>query len=67
MACLIGKANETKYLVDDVKCLALVDLGEQLSTITIMFVKQLGLAIHQLDRILKFEATEGVIYPTWDM
>ena len=41
------------------ECLALVDSGAQLSTINIEFVKQLGLEIHQLDRILKIEATGG--------
>ena len=51
MAHLIGKVNETKILVDDVECLALVELGAQLSTIGIEFVKQLGLKIYQLDRI----------------
>ena len=39
--------------------LALVDSGAWLSTITIEFVKQLGLKIHQLDKILKIEATGG--------
>ena len=62
VAHLIGEVNETKILVDGVECLALVDLGDQLSTITITFVKQLGLDIHQLDRILKLEATGG-----WDI
>ena len=56
---LIGKANEAKILVDDVECLALVDSGAQFSIITIEFVKKLGLKIHQLDRILRFEATGG--------
>ena len=41
---------------DDVECL---DSGTQISTITIEFVKQLGLKIHQLDRILQFETTGG--------
>ena len=59
MACLIGKANETKILVDDVECLALIHSGAQLSIINIEFVKQLELEIHQLDRILKTEATGG--------
>ena len=49
--------NEACILIDDVECLALVDLGAQISTITIEFIKQLGLKIHQLDRILKFETT----------
>ena len=41
------------------ECLALIDSGAQISTITIEFSKQLGLKIHQLDRILKFETTGG--------
>ena len=49
--------NEACILIDDVECLALVDLGAQISTITIEFIKQLGLKIHQLGRILKFETT----------
>ena len=49
-------------MIDDVEFLALVDLGAQISTITIEFITQLGLEIHQLDRILKFETTgEGDI------
>ena len=47
--------NEACILIDDVECLALVNLGAQISTITIDFIKQLGLKIHQLDIILKFE------------
>ena len=36
---------------------ALVDSGTQTSTIMIELIKQLGLKIHPLDRILKFETT----------
>ena len=55
-------------LIDDVECLALVDLGAQISTITIEFIKQLGLKMPQLYRILKFETTcRRMIYPIWDM
>ena len=46
-------------MIDDVECLALVDSASQISTITIELVKQLGLKIHQLVRILKFETTGG--------
>ena len=46
-------------MTDDVECLALIDSGAQISSITIESVKQLGLKIHQLDRILKFETTGG--------
>ena len=59
IASLYGKVNEARMLIDDVQCLALIDSGAQISTITIEFVKQLGLKIHQLDRILKFETTGG--------
>ena len=41
------------------ECFALVDSGAQVSTTTIEFVKQLGMQIHQLDKILQFEATGG--------
>ena len=57
IACLVGEVNEAHILIDEVECIALVDSGTQISTITIEFVKQLGFEIHQLDRILKFEAT----------
>ena len=39
--------------------LALIDSGAQISTITIELIKQLGLKIYQLDRILKFETIGG--------
>ena len=61
IAWLVGKANDTCILVDDVECLALIDSGAQISTITTELIKQLGLKIHQLDRILKFETTGGDI------
>ena len=59
IACLVGKVNKACILIDEVECLALIDSGAQISTFTIEFVKQLGLKIHQLDRILKFETTGG--------
>ena len=59
IACLVGKVNEACILIDDVECLALVDSGAQISTITVESVKQLRLKIHQLDRILKFETGGG--------
>ena len=44
---------------EDVECLALVDSRAQISTTTIEFVKHLGLKIHQIHRILKFETNRG--------
>ena len=43
------------------ECLALIDSGAQISTITIELIRQWGLKIHQLYRILKFETTGGDI------
>ena len=57
IAQLVGKTNEKSILVDDVECLALIDSGAQISPIMIELVKQLGLKIHKLDRILKYEMT----------
>ena len=67
IAQLVGKVNEACILIDDVECLALVDSGAQISNITIEFVKQLGLKIHQLDRILKFSTSGGGDTPLGDM
>ena len=61
IAHLVCKVNEVCILIDNVECLTLVDSRAQISTITIEFIKQLGLKIHQLDRILKFETTGGDI------
>ena len=43
---LVGKVNEAHILINYVECLALIDSGAQISTVTIEFVKQLGLKIH---------------------
>ena len=43
LVSLIGEANETKIKIDNVGCLALVDSGAQLSTITVDFAQQLKL------------------------
>ena len=58
---LIGKANESEILIDDITCLALIYSGAQLSIITMMFAQQLGLIIHHLNKILKIEAMGGYI------
>ena len=46
---LVGKVNEVCILIDDVECLVLIDSEAQISTITIEFVKQVGLKIHQIE------------------
>ena len=45
--------------MDDTKCLAIIDSGAQLFTITITFAQQLVLEIHHLNKILRLEAIEG--------
>ena len=52
---LVGKVNEAHIFMDDVEGIALVDLGEQISTTTIEFIKQLRLKISLLGRIEKLE------------
>ena len=60
IACLVSKVNETHILIDDVECLALVHSGAQISTNTIEFVKQLGLKIHLLDKILNISPLQDM-------
>ena len=45
------------------ECLAQIDSGAQISTITFELVRQLGLEIHWLDRILKFDTAGGGYIP----
>ena len=52
---LVGRLNEACILIDEVECLALIDSGAQISTISLESVEQLGLQIQQLDRMLKFK------------
>ena len=42
---LIRETNEFQVFIDDVECTALIDLGAQISTITISFSQSLGLEI----------------------
>ena len=57
----------SKLVVDDTKCLVLIDLGGQLPTIAITFMQQLGLEIYHLNKIFNLEAMGGAIYPIWGM
>ena len=56
---LIGRANKSEIVVDDTKCLELIDSAAQLSSITVTFAQQLGLEIHHLHKILKLESMGG--------
>ena len=44
-------------MIDAVECLAVIDSGAQISTITIKLIGELGLKLHQLDRIFEIRET----------
>ena len=48
----IGETNEAKIEADNVECLALIDSGAKLSTITVTFCQMLRVPIHKLDQLL---------------
>ena len=56
---LIGRANESEIVVGNTKCVALINSGAQLFTITITFAQQLWLEIYHLNKLLKLEAMGG--------
>ena len=37
------ETNESEVLIDDEECLALIDFGAQMSTITVSYAQKLGL------------------------
>ena len=59
IARLIGPANETFVKIDGKPYLALIDSGAQLSALPESLVKKLKLQIHNLDTIIRAEATGG--------
>ena len=52
---LIGEVNESQVFIDDVECIALIDSGAKISTITIYFAQKLGLEIKKLQRFISIE------------
>ena len=60
---MIGPKNEVEVIVNDERVTALVDLGAQISAISMAFVKHHGLPIWQLQQILDFEGFGGVDIP----
>ena len=56
---LIGEASKIKIKIDNVGCFALVDLGAQLSTITVDYIQHLKLPTYKLDQFIKVKATGG--------
>ena len=53
--------------IDGIECPTLIDLGAQVSTITITFAKHVGLPIQQLDQILNIEAVGNEQFLMWGM
>ena len=60
---MIGPKNEVEVIVNDERVTALVDLGAQISAVSMAFVKCHGLPIWQLQQLLDFEGFGGVDIP----
>ena len=63
IARLIGKRNESPVIVDGVEYPGLLDLGAQMSTITISQAKKMGLKIQDLESLLDIEGGGGIAIP----
>ena len=59
LARLIGKSNESTIIIDGKQCTALIDSGEQVTTITVDLVNKLKLPIYELKTLLNFRGTGG--------
>ena len=60
---LVGHANEVPVIVDGQEVIALVNLGAQVSNISVQLCEDLGLEIQPLGRLLKLEGTGGAAIP----
>ena len=60
---LIGPKHEVKVIVNDEQVTALVDLGAQISAVSMAFAKHHGLLIWQLQQLLDFQGFGGVDIP----
>ena len=60
---LIGPKNEVQVVVNDEEVTGLVDLGAQISAVSIAFAKKHDLPIWQLQQLLDFEGFGGVEIP----
>ena len=61
MLRLIGPANEATIIVEGQRFLALIDSGEQLSTMLESLVQALKIPIHKLNTLIEAEASRGGI------
>ena len=60
---LIGPRNKVEVIVNDEQVTALVDLGAQISAVSMAFAKCHGLLIWQLQQLLDFEGFGRVDIP----
>ena len=60
---LVGEVNESKVIIEGQEIRALLDLGSQLSSISLTWVKKLNLEPKQLQSILQIEGLGGLEVP----
>ena len=63
VAHLVGHANEAPVVIDGYKVTALIDLGAQVSNISVQLCKDLDLKIQPLGWLLELEGTGGAAIP----
>ena len=63
VARLVGCTNEALVVMDGCEVTALVDLGAQVSTISVKFCEELDLEIQHLGWLLELEGTGGAAIP----
>ena len=63
VACLVGHGNEVPVVVDGREVTALIDLGAQVSNISMQLCKDLDLKIQPLGQLLELEGTGGAAIP----
>ena len=62
IACLIGHSNKAPVIIDGQEVTALIDLGDQVSSISAQFCKELTLQIQPLGQLLELEG-RGCSHP----
>ena len=60
---LVGHANEVPVVLDGCKVTVLIDLGAQVSNISVQLCKDLDIKIKPLGWLLELEGTEGAAIP----
>ena len=60
---LVGHANEAPVVIDGCEVTALIDLGAQVSNISMQLCEDLDLEIQPLGQLLELEGTGGAAIP----